>query len=94
MIKGHDQVNVMKQFSEVSSLINKFGYRFSRGNFTLRIGRDFIIFFINFKVDDDDKASVKKVAKTIRSNLNEYYNDWKCEYGKVSTIFNGLSISN
>ena len=72
----------MKQFSEVSNLINKFGYRFSRGNFTFKIRRDIIIFFIIFKVLNDDKVAVKKVANSIRSHLNEYYNDWKCEYGK------------
>ena len=74
----------MKQFSEVSNLINKFGYRFSRGNFTFGIRRDFIIFFIIFKVGGDYEVAVKEVANTIRSCLNEYYNDWKCEYGKVN----------
>ena len=43
----------MKQFSEVSNLINKLGYRFSRGNFTFKIARDFIIFFIILKVSKD-----------------------------------------
>ena len=73
----------MKQFSEVSNLINKFGYRFSRGNFTFKIRRDFIIFFIIFKVNNDDEVAIIEVANTIRSCLNEYYNDWKCEYGKL-----------
>ena len=85
----------MKQFTEVSNLINKFGYRFSRGNFTFKIQRDFIIFFIIFKVYDDDEVAIKEVANTIRSCLNEYYNDWKCEYGIVfGKLFKGLLISN
>ena len=67
----------MKQFTEVSNLINKFGYRFSRGNFTFKIERNFIIFFIIFKVYKSNKVAVKEVANTIRSCLNEYYNDWK-----------------
>ena len=84
----------MKQFSEISNLINKFGYRFSRGNFTFKIQRDFIIFFIIFKVGDDDEVAVKEFANTIRSCLNEYYNDWKCGYVYIYEYENGLVISN
>ena len=83
----------MKQFSEVSSLINKFGYRYSKGNFTFKIRRDFIIFFIIFKVYDDDEVAMKEAVNTIRSCLNEYYKDWKCEYGKIG-LRKGLVISN
>ena len=67
----------MKQFSEVSNLINKFGYRFSRRNFTFKIDSDFIIFFVIFKVPLYNGNAGEEVAKTIRSCLNEYYNDWK-----------------
>ena len=83
----------MKQFTEVSNLINKFGYRFSRGNFTFKIGSDFIIFFIIFKVVKRYRRAVKPIVNTIRSRLNEYYNDWKCEYFKSQGDV-GLVISN
>ena len=55
-----------------------------------------IIFFIIFKVYDGGEDTVKEVANTIRSCLNEYYNDWKCEYGKTRSYGNykGLLISN
>ena len=66
MIKGNNQAQVLKQFSEVSSLINKFGYRYSKGNFTFKIERDFIIFFIIFKVDRRDEVAVNEVVNTIR----------------------------
>ena len=71
----------MKQFSEVSSLINKSGYRFSRGNFRFKIEGEIIILFFIFKVDygESDEDAMKEVANTIRSCLNEYYKDWNCE---------------
>ena len=87
----------MKQFSEVSSLINKFGYRYSKGNFTFQIERNYIIFFTIFKVGSYGyKDELKEVANTIRSCLQEYYNDWKCEYEKTRSYgnYNGLVISN